>query len=240
MAEALCKLCGKLAELRRSHILPEFLFKPLYDEVHRYHVLNSRPDIKAKFAQKGISEQLLCDSCEGAISKYEAYAASVMGGDEGIRLNWNNGAIEVSGLEYHRFKLFLISILWRASVSNLDFFKMVQLGPHAEKLRLMLLAGEAGEPDRYGCMIFPVRHGEDQLPDLMVSPEPIKIGGRWWQRFIFSGAAWVFYCDSRPAPDFTQGLLLNRSGFLRAVPYDLKGTNFAQELADAFAGKIKL
>ena len=35
-----CKLCLKENKLSRSHIIPEFFYKPLYDEKHRINVLS--------------------------------------------------------------------------------------------------------------------------------------------------------------------------------------------------------
>ena len=41
LMEAICPLCNARSELLRSHVIPEFLFRPLYDDKHRYSILSS-------------------------------------------------------------------------------------------------------------------------------------------------------------------------------------------------------
>lgn len=48
-----CALCRNNAELRNSHIAPEFLYAPLYDEIHRVQVIQSKP-LRIPTIQKGL------------------------------------------------------------------------------------------------------------------------------------------------------------------------------------------
>ena len=52
-------------------------------------------------------------------------------------------------VEYEPFKLFHLSVLFRASVSTLPTFADVSLGPHEERLRNLLLARRAGPEDQF-------------------------------------------------------------------------------------------
>jgi hypothetical protein len=56
-----CALCLKEEPLRNSHIAPEFLYENMHDEKHHFHVV-SLEDEHAAYAQKGIHENLLCQS----------------------------------------------------------------------------------------------------------------------------------------------------------------------------------
>ncbi len=53
----ICRVCLKESKLRKSHILPEFLYEDLYDEKHRALVIYQK---KEKVFQKGLRELLLC------------------------------------------------------------------------------------------------------------------------------------------------------------------------------------
>lgn len=74
-----CKLCHKLRPLiSRSHIIPDFLYRPLYDEKHRLG-LATLFETKADFAlrQTGTVEAgLFCADCDnrrlGSLEKYVA------------------------------------------------------------------------------------------------------------------------------------------------------------------------
>ena len=64
MVAELCRLCRRESNLRFSHILPEFFYLPMYDELHRTMSVSS--DEKEKLVQKGFREYLLCQECETA------------------------------------------------------------------------------------------------------------------------------------------------------------------------------
>ena len=75
-----CALCLTSAKLYRSHIIPEFLCKALYDDEHRFHGLSSTIDQSNRKRQKGIWEWLLCGKCEQKLSKLEGYASQILKG----------------------------------------------------------------------------------------------------------------------------------------------------------------
>lgn len=51
---AICKLCKNERELQESHIVPEFMYRPLYNEKHKtVGYLLGRGKPKPQFVQKG-------------------------------------------------------------------------------------------------------------------------------------------------------------------------------------------
>lgn len=54
--ENTCKLCKTESELRFSHILPEFFYSNIYDELHRTLKIIGESE---KIIQKGLREYLL-------------------------------------------------------------------------------------------------------------------------------------------------------------------------------------
>jgi hypothetical protein len=69
-----CALCRHDREIRRSHIIPEFLYEAMYDEKHRFHVLSVIEDQKDWMEQKGLREPLLCEERHGQITETREYA----------------------------------------------------------------------------------------------------------------------------------------------------------------------
>ncbi len=53
-----------------------------------------------------------------------------------------NDATVLPGVDYSKFKLFLMSLVWRAGAASGDFWETVKLGPHEEKLRSRIRAGD--------------------------------------------------------------------------------------------------
>ncbi|VAW81253.1 hypothetical protein MNBD_GAMMA12-1540, partial [hydrothermal vent metagenome] len=110
-----CHLCLHDKPLKKSHIIPEFVYKSLYDEKHRYHILSTFKATKTAQQQKGLREPLLCELCEEKLSKYERYVSLIFTGAIPTTENTNGDLITINGLKYKEFKLFALSILWRAS-----------------------------------------------------------------------------------------------------------------------------
>jgi len=137
MGGDICKLCKKEAVLRYSHILPEFFYLPLYDKQHR--TVSVQSDQKEKLVQKGIREYLLCQECETRFSRYENYAATLIKKIPTFLKDKSGLFVGSNGVDYEKFKLFQLSMLWRASVSQTKMFANVKLGNnHEERIRRIL------------------------------------------------------------------------------------------------------
>ena len=233
---AFCALCNERKELQDSHIIPEFLFKPMYDMKHRFHVYNVKGKTERKFSQKGIREKLLCRDCEQKFGKYEKYVSDFFDGrTEAISEKINNMVV-VSPVDSKLLRLFLLSILWRSGVSNHEFFRQVSLGVHAETLRQMLL-DEAVEPLwRYGCFVTaPLLNGEPQF-DLMLQPTQSRIDGLRVYRFVFGGLSWVFFVSNKAHPKNLELVSLDGGAELRFLLTDLKDMKYAAEAFEKMAG----
>jgi hypothetical protein len=191
-----CALCLRDAKLRKSHIIPEFLYKPLYDSKNRFHVLATTAHRPRPFQQKGIRERLLCGTCEGRLSKWEKYARGVLFGGEELVCTERGHYFSVSGVDYKRMKLFQMSILWRAGVACHQIFSRVQLGPHAEQLRRMIHAGVPGRADKYPCLMFQVLNNDGEVVDFIDQPTRLRFDGIIAYRFIFAGFLWVYLVPS--------------------------------------------
>ncbi len=187
-----CALCLRAGELQRSHVIPEFLFRALYDEIHRFHVISTDEAERNKYQQKGPREPLLCAACEQQFSRYERYASLALSGGIELGYQFDGPAIVLSGLEYKQFRLFQLSVLWRAGVSRHEFFKDVSLGPHEEPLRLALLDEDPGPSERYGCIMCAVLHEGKIQQDLVLQPERVRFSGLSGYRFVFGGLVWIY------------------------------------------------
>jgi len=172
-----CALCLRDAPLCRSHIIPEFLYEPIYDESHRLKILSTLPERPTMFKQKGIWEKLLCERCEQRLSVWEGYASKALFGGEYTSSPRHGRLTKISGLDYKKLKLFQLSTLWRAGVSSHELFSAVKLGPHQELLRAMLFEGEPGPPNRYGCVMFGIEHNGEALKGVLIPPKSTHIQG---------------------------------------------------------------
>ena len=187
-----CALCLRPRGLKNSHIIPEFMYESLYDEKHRFHALSIIPEQGNSLKQKGLREPLLCEECEQKFSGWERYASLVLKGGVPLSFRREGNVVHLNGLDYPQFRLFQLSVLWRAGVSSLQFFERVQLGCHAEHLRELLLSADPGSPNRYGCFMFGLKFGNATFTQLIVQPGKLKLHGHTAYRFVFGGFMWAF------------------------------------------------
>ncbi len=100
--------------------------------------------------QDGPKERLLCHECEQRISRYEKYFKEAIHlSRHGIEIVQAGGEAIIQNLDYRRVKLFLLSILWRMSVSSLPQCQMVALGEAEEVIRRRVLQGDPGESQEF-------------------------------------------------------------------------------------------
>lgn len=231
-----CRLCQNEEDLSDSHIIPEFFFKPLYTSKHQFFALSTDEGIANKILQKGLREKLLCQKCETFLSKYELYVAEVFQGTSRLQMKQLSEKRIVLAVDYVKFKLFELSVLWRASISSLDFFSAIVLGDEEEKLRKMLLAEDPGEPGMYGSfLIVPLFGSRIPLVDMIASPDCTTLNREKVYSFVMGGCLWFVngseYGVSQPHKKF----FLQRDGKLSMMFEDAEKipmlSNFLQRLA---------
>lgn len=123
-----CKLCGETNQLKRSHIIPKFVYKMLGGEDGASSVTVSN-GVKEK-AHGGETEPMLCDRCEGLLSEWEKPASwlikrsgwQIIDEDSSLMPPRPKGAW-VTFNRFSEIKLFILSYLWRAHISSLESYK---------------------------------------------------------------------------------------------------------------------
>lgn len=191
-----CRLCLEHRDLRLSHIIPEFFYEPLYDEKHRLFVYSTEPGNQVGGPhQKGLRETLLCDKCEGRLSQWEKYVREVFFG--GTELECSSDpqlGATARGVDYAKFKLFCMSLLWRSAISSLSYFAEVDLGPHTETLRERLLVEDPGPCWQYGCGILfpPDPEAQKIFAGAIGPPEALRFKSHRLYRFMLGMTFWLF------------------------------------------------
>jgi hypothetical protein len=226
-----CKLCLEQKNLQNSHIIPEFFYKPLYDEKHRFHVLSTIPEEKNIMEQKGVREKLLCYDCEQYFSQLEDYASKVFNGGVEIGFKKDINKILIENIDYTKFKLFQLSLLWRASVSSCKLFSEVCLRPHEEKLRIMLINKNPGEYYEYGCSIIGLlMEGKELAGEMILKPESLRVDGQRCYRFILGGCIWLFVVSRHSKNFYGRELFLSKDGKLIILLQSAENTKFIAKL----------
>jgi hypothetical protein len=220
-----CALCLKERKLCNSHIIPEFLYTQLYDDKHRVAVLGKDFE-RTQYEQKGLREYLLCSSCESILSKYEKYTSRLMRGEEGKRLRQTPRLYSIENIDYKSFRLFGLSLLWRASITDTLFFEKVSLGCHEEPIRQMILRGDAGPQDKYGFFLGRILSSELHPEALMMQPTISRFEGHRCYRFVFGGFVWAFVVSSHRLSDVARACLISEEGKMLILEHQLEDIKF--------------
>jgi hypothetical protein len=234
---SICRLCHKDAELCDSHIIPEFIFKPCYDDKHRMRILTTNATFQKRYRimpQKGPREKLLCKQCELKFSRWERYASQILFHKMSAQPHAYKDAFVVPGVDYGIFKLFQLSLLWRAGVSKLHDFNLVKLGPHEEKIRLMLFEENPGRCYEYGCVIMRSKGLPKEFEEVVMMPEMIKIESHRCVRFILNGFFWIYFVSSHTNRIPYPRIFMTEQGELPIGWDHNMSLKFFKQLADDF------
>ena len=209
----ICRLCLKKSELRNSHILPEFFYSGIYDDLHRTIELSRDSE---RIIQKGLREYLLCQECETKLSRYEGYAAKLIRDIPNFPCTPDGRFLFSENLNYHHLKLFQLSILWRASIAKNIAFAQVNLGPHEEVVRSMLLEENPGNSSDYGCVMMAMLNPEI-LDKILLSPTLVKPKpfGHTVYKFSTGNITWLFFVTSHNINNQIQEFFLQETGLLK-------------------------
>lgn len=150
----------------------------------------------ADYMQKGIRERPLCKTCETRLSRYGKYARDLLMTPERLVLPPPRGQV-VNQADYKPFKLFQLSLLWRAHLSKHQLFVEVDLGPrHAERVRTMLDTENPGAAADYPCFLSVLYFGGEQHAGMMLQAHSGRTEGQRTYRLIFAGFHWMFVVSS--------------------------------------------
>jgi hypothetical protein len=183
-----------------------------------------RSTFYAKKSPVGVYDTgIVCAQCESIFSPWDDYAQKLLLAkpieDQYVIKDGQKIAYVETGIDYAKLKLFFISLLWKAAVSNHYFFSRVNVGPFEPQLRRMILKGDPGDPDTFAITVAKF---EDSLGTILMNPHPERWRDINYYRFYLAGYMAYIKVDRRPTPDFMGELALNPERPLFIILRDLK------------------
>jgi hypothetical protein len=176
----LCRLCLQHRPLRISHIIPNAYFKAMKRQANgKLVAFSDHPDIATEMSQDSWSEELLCGDCEGRVGKWETPMIDKLR-KVGKMFGTNPDQEIVVPIDYNVLRCFLLSIVWRASVSSLIQYRPAKLDWELqEDLRISLLKAQAPDssvlPNVIRKMVDPRGvYSVDAFETFALSPRPFS------------------------------------------------------------------
>lgn len=211
-----CKLCQQERKLIKAHILPKFLYEKMKDEKNSflsvaYDIKNFKNHKVKKVQMEDYDPNILCSDCDNRIfgTNYENYAKIMFYGakfpteinPECTNYKNPNDGAEYSickNFDYKKTKNFLLSLLWRASITNRSFFEDVDLGnKHNERLRKILYENLETNEDEYPIIISSFIRTNNKFDNLIFKPYKSKNkDGLISYIFMIDGYQYIFFIKS--------------------------------------------
>jgi hypothetical protein len=185
--------------------------------------------------KQGLVKKLLCSDCEQKIGKWETYARLVLYGNEpGPDIKKRDLGESVLGLlgprypeafkdlrevkvDYSKFKLFELSLLWRAGLENKSWGKTVHLGPFQEDLRQHLLNDDPGAPLYLPAIVVDYRDDIVNFEGIIPSVELLQRQPFHSYRVTLGGYGWFFSVSKNAVQSVAPLLSLQHDGGLRIL-----------------------
>ncbi|TFF62664.1 MULTISPECIES: hypothetical protein [Comamonas] len=137
-----CALCLQVKDLKRSHAIPDSVFKVIFRKNNGKAISFDTDDISpVAYSTDSWWEHQLCECCERHLNlSYETYSLSAIRGKKGKVVKSELG-VSISNVDALKLQLFFSSILWRAGKSKNDAYKKIRIPDDLdETLRSHILA----------------------------------------------------------------------------------------------------
>jgi len=160
-----------------------------------------------RVTQKGRWEYLLCEACEKRLNdSYETpfkkiWMDTIPPDFTMLDVKASRPAVTVSLPDFAAFKLFHLSVLWRAAVSGFTNDPAISLGKYQDELRALVLSGDPGEPGHFP-IIAALSIDANKRPVGTVAPLAHGTGrfeGHHYYMMSYAYCDWIFII-ARPGP----------------------------------------
>lgn len=220
-----CKLCLQEKKCVESHIIPESFFRLIKENGKPILIL---PDKIEKYPEKshtGIYDKnLVCEDCEKLFSPLDNYGHSFLVAnfpkdkvfvDEDTVL-----AYVIENFDYHKLKLFFISILWRASASSNKHFYHINTGPFEDILKKMILNNDPGDKNYFSVIL--TKFDNQSIATAMLNPQREKLEEINYYSIYLGGFKVFIKIDNREASELMKNFMLAPNSPLYVVIRDFR------------------
>jgi len=224
-----CKGCNTEKKLVKSHIIPKSFFKHAKGS-ENILVMRSTSN-PARSLKRPIGEydnEILCESCEAKFQDMDDYAAKILIQETNIKEIKKSGEVIIykqECVDYLLLKSFVVGLLWRASISNREFYSKVKLGPLEDTAKELIWNNDLSDKHLFSFFLtrFPKR--SDRLEKGIISPQGLL---RYWgvNYYKFSLGSYTLFvkADSRKTPRHFEKFISKNSNLFIFSNNDFEGS----------------
>lgn len=217
------KPCGSTA-LVKAHVIPKGFARRMRDG--NFNVRLTPRGVTKPPNQLGTFDQrILCSPCDNLLGHYDDYAIDLCD-------RFNKDAVEKNGLfalpdvDGDKFAIFILSVLWRASISTHPDFSRVNLGPFEITAREVLFGSRLlTDMPAFEVMVQRYRAPTIDFSRMYSVPEPTRLDDKNGYGFMLGGFRIHAKLDSRRFPAEWSPHIVNGCRVLRGFLIDMETTS---------------
>ncbi|MCX4193124.1 hypothetical protein [Methylophaga sp. OBS1] len=200
----ICKGCNQDKKLVKAHVIPESFFRDLRADEKTLKLISNVEGVHTKKTPIGVyDKEILCRECEDKFQTLDDYAAKLLIVNSEIEELKQNGALvgyKIPNVDYGLLKRFIISLLWRASISKHEFYSKVNLGALEEQAKKLIWEESAGEKDEFSFVLAKF-DDEGTISKAMLDPHQERWYGKRYYRFYIGSFVLYVKADSQITPE---------------------------------------
>jgi hypothetical protein len=213
--------------LINAHVIPRSFFTIVRGEgKYAVQMRAGAGSVQTPYHQAGVADpEMLCEECEPKFGEWDTYGFEVFslrhGEEKAVRSREGVPiVIPIDDLKYELLILFLLSVLWRASVCNIDFFKGIALGPYEDQIHGLLWRRESPPASEFSVIMGTSLN--QRYPNVILAPERHRLEGILFNTLYLPNLFIHLKTDRRNAPEVMQlGMLQPRkTNYIWCYPYD--------------------
>ncbi len=197
-----CKFCGNDKRLINAHIIPAGFFRRFSQPGKSLTIKTNRTGEYDKRSWIGVYDKgIVCSDCERIWREWDDYAQKLLAEEplngQALYHGHQRIAYLVKDFEYKKLKLFFISMAWRASVSNHQFYSKISLGEFEGIAKEHIAKADPGNNEDFSVTLAKFDH---PLAKSTLDPHEDKHSGVSYLRFYLASYIAYIKVDHKPTP----------------------------------------
>lgn len=220
-----CKFCGHETSLIKAHVIPAGFFRQIDRKGKKaLEMLTNRAGEYTKRTPIGVYDKtMVCKTCENIWQEWDGYAQQLLA-DTPLngRARYHNGekiCYVVDKFDYRKLKLFFISVIWRASVSNHQFFSRISLGEFEDIAKQHITNNNPGDSEDFSIVVSKFNH---PLAKGIFDPYMYQNSDVQYIRFYLASYVADIKVDHKPTPNKLSKLTIADNRPLHIICRDFK------------------
>jgi hypothetical protein len=221
-----CKICLEDKKCIKAHIIPESFIKIIKQDGKPIMILSPN-EFQSKTHIGVYDKKILCEDCEKLFSPWDNYGNLILVANFPKDKPFLDGdkvlAYTIENFDYHKLKLFFISILWRASASSHNYFSHINAGPFEDMLKEMIINNDPGDKNCFSVII--TKFDDESIATAILNPHREKLEGINYYSIYLGGFKVYIKVDNRESSELMKNFIMAPNGPLYVVIRDFRGSS---------------